>query len=506
MKLKQRLIIAFFVMILIPVVLFTAAGSAIMKYQVSALQESYDVETDTVQMFVNPMQILSRLTKNTWNEIGLQAQQNPDKFKEIAYLDGLNEQLKGRSSYLVVRKNDTYVYIGNEGDFESLKRSMPEFDSGADQIDGGYFIGGESPALVKQRDFYFDKEQEGSIFVITAADTLVPQIQSFLFQIAISLILIIVFTAVLLMFWIYQSILSPINTLRMATNQMSEGNLEYPMDYPKYSDEIGELCQDFEDMRKRMKALIEEQMQYEENTRELMSNISHDLKTPLTAIKGYAEGMLDGVADTPERREKYLRTIYNKAADMTYLVDELSFFSKIDSNAIPYHFVHLNMDEYFSDCVAELSLDLEVKNIDMGYFNYVEDKEQEIIVDAEQLKRVINNIIGNSVKYMDKARGIINFRIQDHYDCVQIEIEDNGKGVAKNEISYIFDRFYRTDASRNSSQGGTGLGLSICRKIIEDHGGRIWAFSKEGVGTSIFFTLKKYNKEYMEYREETVDE
>ena len=176
---------------------------------------------------------------------------------------------------------------------------------------------------------------------------------------------------------------------------------------------------------------------------------------------------------------------------MTYLVDELSFFSKIDSNAIPYHFVHLNMDEYFGDCVAELSLDLEVKNIDLGYFNYVVDKEQEIIVDAEQLKRVINNIIGNSVKYMDKKRGIINFRIQDHYDCVQIEIEDNGKGVAKNEISYIFDRFYRTDASRNSSQGGTGLGLSICRKIIEDHGGRIWASSKEGVGTSIFFTLKK---------------
>ncbi len=505
MKLKQRLIIAFFVMILIPVVMFTAAGTAIMKYQVSALQESYDVETDTVQMFVNPMQILSRLTKNTWNEIRLQAQQNPNKFKEADYLNVLNQQLMAKSSYLVVRKNNEYIYIGNEGEFESLKKNMPEFDSGADKIDGGYFINGDSSVLVKQKDFYFDKEQEGSVFVITAADTLVPQIRNFLFQIATSLILIIVFTAVVLIFWIYQSILSPINILRMATNQMSEGNLDYPMEYRRSNDEIAELCQDFENMRKRMKLLIEEQMQYEETTRELMSNISHDLKTPLTAIKGYAEGMLDGVADTPERREKYLRTIYNKAADMTYLVDELSFFSKIDSNSIPYHFVHLNMEDYFSDCVAELALDLEVKNIDLGYFNYV-DKGQEIIVDAEQLKRVISNIIGNSVKYMDKKRGIINFRIQDQYDCVQIEIEDNGKGVAKNEISYIFDRFYRTDASRNSSQGGTGLGLSICRKIIEDHGGRIWASSKEGVGTSIFFTLKKYNKEYMEYREEKIDE
>ena len=503
MKLKQRLIIAFFVMILIPVVLFTAAGSAIMKYQVSTLQKSYDVETDTVQMFINPMQILSRFTKSVWNSVGLQAQQNPNKFKEKDYLDHLNTQLTSKSSYLVVRKNDSYIYIGNEKKFESLKQNMPDFDLTACRIEDGYFIGGDNPALVKQRDFYFDKAQEGSIFVITPSDVLVPQIQSFLFQIACSLLLIIVFTAIILMLWIYQSILSPINILKMATNQMSEGNLDYPMEYKKYNDEIAELCQDFENMRRRMKTLIEEQMQYEENTRELMSNISHDLKTPLTAIKGYAEGMLDGVADTPERREKYLRTIYNKAADMTYLVDELSFFSKIDSNSIPYHFVHLNMEEYFSDCVAELVLDLEVKNIDLGYFNYVTDKEQEIIVDAEQLKRVINNIIGNSVKYMDKKRGIINFRIQDQYDCIQIEIEDNGKGVAKNEISYIFDRFYRTDASRNSAQGGTGLGLSICRKIIEDHGGRIWASSKEGVGTSIFFTLKKYNKEYMEYREET---
>ena len=279
-------------------------------------------------------------------------------------------------------------------------------------------------------------------------ESLLPQIQSALFQMALSFVLVIVFTAVINMLWIYQSILSPIQILRMATNEMSEGNLDYPMDYPRNNDEIAELCKDFEQMRKHMKLLIEEQMQYEENTRELMSNISHDLKTPLTAIKGYAEGMLDGVADTPERREKYLRTIYNKAADMTYLVDELSFFSKIDSNSIPYHFVHLNMDEYFSDCVSELALDLEVKNIDLGYFNYVMDKEQEIIVDAEQLKRVINNIIGNSVKYMDKRRGIINFRIQDQYDCVQIEIEDNGKGVAKNEISYTFVNL--TDETQSS--------------------------------------------------------
>ena len=114
-----------------------------------------------------------------------------------------------------------------------------------------------------------------------------------------------------------------------------------------------------------------------------------------------------------------------------------------------------------------------------------------VIADAEQMKRVINNIIGNSLKYMDKKHGIINIRILDVGDFVQIEIEDNGKGIGQKERPYIFDRFYRTDSSRNSSKGGSGIGLSIVKKIIEDHGGKIWATSKEGIGPEIHFVLRK---------------
>ena len=106
------------------------------------------------------------------------------------------------------------------------------------------------------------------------------------------------------------------------------------------------------------------------DTRELISNISHDLKTPLTAIKGYSEGIMDGVADTPEKKEKYLKTIYTKANDMTSLVDELTLYSKIDCNSMPYNYLNINLDHYFTDCINELTLDLEVKNIDLAYFNY----------------------------------------------------------------------------------------------------------------------------------------
>ena len=117
-----------------------------------------------------------------------------------------------------------------------------------------------------------------------------------------------------------------------------------------------------------------------------------------------------------------------------------------------------------------------------------------VIADAEQLRRVVNNIIGNSAKYMDKKKGIINIRLKDVGDFVQIEIEDNGKGIAAKDLPYIFDRFYRTDSSRTSSTGGSGIGLSIVRKIIEDHGGKIWATSKENTGTVMCFVLRKYQE------------
>ena len=141
----------------------------------------------------------------------------------------------------------------------------------------------------------------------------------------------------------------------------------------------------------------------------------------------------------------------------------------------------------------EIGLDLESKNIGLAYFNYTDGSTQ-IIADPEQLRRVIHNIIGNSIKYLDKQRGLINIRIKDVGDFIQVEIEDNGRGIAAADLPYIFDRFYRTDASRNSATGGSGIGLSIVKKIIEDHGGKIWATSKESIGTVMYFVIRKYQE------------
>ena len=327
--------------------------------------------------------------------------------------------------------------------------------------------------------------------VIDYASGIVPEFRSFLCDMAAIIIVILVVTAALLMLWIYAGISVPLNKLRNATHKIAEGNLNFTMEVTG-EDEISDLCRDFEEMRKRLLESTEQKLEYDQESKELISNISHDLKTPLTAIKGYVEGIMDGVADTPEKMDRYIRTIYNKTNDMDRLINELTFYSKIDANRIPYTFNKINVKNYFEDCVEEMGIELESKGFAFSYKNEVGD-DVEVIADAEQIKRVINNIVSNSVKYMDKSDPRIDIRVKDVGDFVQIEIEDNGRGIGTKELPNIFERFYRADASRHSA-GGSGIGLSIVKKIIEDHGGKIWASSTLGKGTVMYFVLRKYQE------------
>ena len=337
-------------------------------------------------------------------------------------------------------------------------------------------------------------ESDGTVYDISITDSADSQgrVHVMAKDLFISAFVILISVALVVGLWVYRSIAVPLVKLKKATQNIKEGNLDFVLDV-EGKDEFSELCQDFEEMRRRLKESTEEKSLIEKENRELISNISHDLKTPITAVKGYVEGIMDGVADTPEKQEKYIRTIYNKANDMERLINELTFYSKIDTNRIPYTFDRINVNAYFADCVEELSLELEERNIELAYFNYV-DEDVQVIADAEQIKRVINNIVSNSIKYIDKPKGYINIRVKDVGDFVQVEIEDNGKDIATKDLPLIFNRFYRTDASRNSSKGGSGIGLSIVKKIIEDHGGKVWATSKENTGTVMYFVLRKYQE------------
>ena len=330
------------------------------------------------------------------------------------------------------------------------------------------------------------------VYDISLAQSSSSQVKLMAKDMILTATIILVFTALSVGLWIYRSIAVPLVKLRKATQNIKEGNLDFVLEV-EGKDEFSQLCQDFEEMRKRLKESTEEKILMDKENKELISNISHDLKTPITAVKGYVEGIMDGVADTPEKMNRYVRTIYNKTNEMDHLINELTFYSKIDTNRIPYTFSKLNVEDYFSDCAEELGLEMETKGIELVYANYVE-KDVQVIADGEQIRRVIHNIVSNAIKYMEKPKGIIQLRVKDVGDFIQVEIEDNGKGIAAKDLPYIFDRFYRTDVSRNSSKGGSGIGLSIVKKIMEEHGGKVWATSRLGIGTIMYFVLRKYQE------------
>lgn len=494
MKLKTRLTMAFFIISVAPVLLICAVVYGLTNYQANSFREAYGLNEQIDLISGNSMQIFNRLTQKYQQTIRQSLAEDPEKFQDPEYLSQLNQQLLNHYAYLIVRKDGALIFIGDTDDNNDaqLYSMLPEFSMLGNNVEGGIYLDGDSQHLIKQIDFLYPDQSQGTVFIVSRVDQFVPEVKSLFMEMFVIGICILVGAGILLTYWIYRSILRPLGKLQEATKKIRDGNLDFTLEVED-EDEIGQLCQDFEEMRIRLKESGEEKVQYDRESKELISNIAHDLKTPITAIKGYAEGIMDGVASSPERLDKYIRTIYNKANDMDRLIDELTFYSKIDTNRIPYTFSRINVAQYFKDCVEEVGLDMEAKGIELGYFNYV-DEDVMIIADAEQLKRVMNNIIGNSEKYIDKKKGIINIRIKDVGDFIEVEIEDNGRGIAQKDLPNIFDRFFRADSSRNSSKGGSGIGLSIVRKIIEDHGGRIWATSKEGIGTEIHFVLRKYQE------------
>ena len=491
MKFRNKLVISFCIILFVPLVLATGVLFGFQKIQMKVIEQTYDVQDEDYGYLSNSVQLLNRFTKDIYRELQETSQGAPHRFAEEAFLNQMNARLEEKASYLIVRKGEELCYIGKNAS-TSLLMQLPDFGSADDNINAGTYMDVGEQVLVKQIDFHFIDGAEGSVFIVTRMEEVVPEIKDLAVDAIVSIIIILIFTACMLSAWIHTSLMKPIKKLQVAAQNIKEGNLDFTIE-AEGDDEIGELCKDFEEMRQRLKESTEEKMRAEQESKTLISNIAHDLKTPITAVKGYAEGILDGVADSPEKKEKYLRTIYNKASEMDTLINELTLYSKIDTNRIPYNFAKINVSDYFDDCIEELGLDLEAKNVGLAYFNYT-DAETVIIADPEQLRRVINNIVGNSCKYFDKQKGLINVRIKDVGDFIQVEIEDNGRGIAPRDLPYIFDRFYRTDASRNSATGGSGIGLSIVKKIIEDHGGKIWATSKESIGTVMYFVIRKYQE------------
>lgn len=491
MKIRTKLQLTFVVMVLLPVVMGAASINFAFHVQSRKLRKIYNIEEDLdLNSLVSPMNMLSEISQSVYKSVSEETEENPDNFTDPDWLEKMGSHLKDQLSSAIVYADGKQIYSSSSLTLSDVFSALPDTKALLYNAGAGYYLYGEYPTIIRTAPFVTSSGTSGIVFLMTSTQEVLPKIRSMLTEVLLIILIILIFTSFILDYWLYLSIIIPLDRLKLVATNVRDGNLDFEIPVGG-KDEFSEVMADFEDMRRRLKESAEERLKNDAEEKELIRNISHDLKTPLASIRGYAEGLRDGVARTPEKQQKYILTICNKTQDMDRLINELTLYSRLDTNRIPYNFTDLSVRSYFNDCVSEISLDLDAQNIKLDY-TYHPDQDMIITADPEQLKRVVNNIISNSVKYMDPSRpGRIRIDIYDEGEYAHIAMADNGKGIAAADLPKIFDRFYRTDRARNSSTGGSGIGLAIVRKIIQDHGGKIWAESVEGQGTTMHIDLKK---------------
>lgn len=304
------------------------------------------------------------------------------------------------------------------------------------------------------------------------------------------IVLLFIIAITVVSFITTQTIVKPIKKISHGADEIARGNLDYEIEY-KSTNELGKTVDSFNEMRKQLKISIEKQKKAEEERKILVAGIAHDLRTPLTSVKGYAEGLADGIANTPEKQKLYINTICESITATEKILDDLLTISRMELSSYELNKSNISVRDFFDDGAEEIKQLLDSNNFDFEYENKC-DRSTVICIDADRFSRVISNIISNSIKYAkENVKGKISIAIEEYERSVIIEISDNGIGVEKESLLKIFDTMYRTDPARTRVSQGSGLGLAVCKQIVELHSGSIWARSELGEGLSVFISLPK---------------
>lgn len=279
-----------------------------------------------------------------------------------------------------------------------------------------------------------------------------------------------------------KKIMKPVEVLEQAAKRINDGDLDTSIRYEE-QDEFRPVCNTFNKMQAHLKEGMEKNAAYEKARTEMISGISHDLRTPLTAVKAFIKGILDGVANTPEKQKQYLEVSYQKACEMDVLLQKLFFFSKLETGNMPFFVQPVDLGNWMESYVSEKQEEGQAN----GYSIQLAKEMQAypVKMDVEQMKRVFDNLIENSIKYADAPELLISVQLKKTASKVSIIFGDNGNGLDAEKLPHVFEQFYRGDEARDTKKEGSGLGLYVCQYIVKQHGGTIKAFSDGGFQVEI---------------------
>ena len=313
------------------------------------------------------------------------------------------------------------------------------------------------------------------------------------FVIVVGILISIWLTNRFLTKFVFRRIEEPLKILADGVHEIRDGNLEYRIAYAR-KDEFLPVCEDFNEMAVRLKQSVDMMQRQEKSRKELVAGISHDLRSPLTSIQAYVEGLLDGVAKTPETQQMYLTTIKQKSETLAHIISQLFLFSKMELGEYPENPCILRLDEKIEETVDALKEEYERQGLTI----HTELTPVEIKADPVYLHRILMNILENSLKYKQSERGNIWISLKETANGCLLSFTDDGPGVDKDALPHLFEIFYRDDPSRQNSDKGSGLGLAIVANAMKRMGGGIEAFHNEPHGLIIRIILPKNKREQEE--------
>lgn len=343
-----------------------------------------------------------------------------------------------------------------------------------------------------KKDFQFLDGDRGSFIILKRESTLLEFFTKWGVWIILLIIIIATSLAIFINRRLTKTTIKPIETLQQATQLVENSkNLETSLrllPQQNITKEVYDLQTSFKEMWLKLEAAENLRTEYETNRKDLIANISHDLKTPITSIIGYVEGLQDGVANTPEKRETYLNVIHQKALSLNQLIEELFLYSKLESDEQIFYFETLSLIDFTQSIID--SYEQEYPNV---FFSFTHDNlaQASVMIDPNQMERVITNILENSIKFKDPKKEDLKITVHlTRKNKVYIlTIEDNGIGISESDTLNVFERFFRSDKSRTPSVKGSGLGLSIVKEIMLKHQGQVTIYSALNKGTKVNLEL-----------------
>ncbi|MGE4277847.1 MAG: sensor histidine kinase [Lawsonibacter sp.] len=474
---KKRLVISNILMILVPVVITAFIGLVCVGIIWFSVRYGTGLGFEDSEDFYKASRSVSMIVEKSLEE-GTRA--------------NITENLAGISGLL----DKSAMALSVESSGENLYQYGHTTESDGALLEAVAALGGEGFVSNGSRELYVHQSDIDGIVYRISIFSSPSELSYSSLKIALTLSAIVLIFAVFISIlltnrfltkFVFQKIEQPLDILADGVRQISEGNLEHRIDY-KREDEFSPVCADFNEMAARLKASEERTQQHEQSRKELLVGVSHDLRSPLTSIRAYVEGLLDGVAKTPEAQRGYLETIKGKAEDIDRMLAKIFLFSKMELGEYPDNPELLRLDDEVRQLIRAVGAEYEEKGLLLSTGSLV---PAAVSADPEQLRRVLVNIMENSVKYKTKDMGILTISLREENGGYRLSLCDDGPGVPEDALPHLFEVFYRSDPSRQNPNRGSGLGLAITANAIQRMKGTIEAKTGENGGLEIVICLPK---------------